>query len=67
MLIHCNLCHSTLPTLRSKRRMLILSYTPTWLRKSPHGGNPPADGLTQTFLKDADLEERMLLGIGGYT
>lgn len=67
VLIHGNLWHRALPTLRSKRRMLILGYTPTWLRRSPHGGDPPEDGLTQVFLKDADMEERMLLGIGGYS
>lgn len=67
VLIHGNLWHRALPTLHSKRRLLILSYTPTWLRKSPHGGNPPVDGLTQTVLKNADEEERILLGVGGYT
>lgn len=67
VLIHGNLWHRALPTLRSKRRMLILGYTPTWLRRSPHGGDPPEDGLTQAFLKEADMEERMLLGIGGYS
>lgn len=67
VLIHGNLWHRGLPTLNAKRRMLILSYTPTWLRKSPHGGAQPEDGLTHDFLKEADFEERMLLGIGGYS
>ena len=67
VLIHGNLWHRGLPTLKAKRRMLILSYTPTWLRKSPHGGPPPEDGLTRDYLKEADLEERMLLGVGGYS
>ena len=67
VLIHGNLWHRGMPTLKTKRRMLILSYTPTWLRKSPHGGEQPADGLTHAFLKEADLEERMLLGFGGYS
>ena len=67
VLIHGNLWHRGLPTLKAKRRMLILSYTPTWLRKSPHGGPQPEDGLTHDFLKDADIEERMLLGVGGYS
>ena len=67
VLIHGNLWHRGLPTLNAKRRMLILSYTPTWLRKSPHGGPQPEDGLTHTFLEDADIEERMLLGVGGYS
>ena len=67
VLIHGNLWHRGMPTLNAKRRMLILSYTPTWLRKSPHGGHQPEDGLTHTFLQNADLEERMLLGVGGYS
>ncbi len=67
VLIHGNLWHRGLPTLNAKRRMLILSYTPTWLRKSPHGGEQPEDGLTHIFLEDADREERMLLGVGGYS
>ena len=67
VLIHGNLWHRGLPTLKARRRMLILSYTPTWLRKSPHGGAQPDDGLTHAFLEDADQEERMLLGVGGYS
>ena len=67
VLIHGNLWHRGLPTLNAKRRMLILSYTPTWLRKSPHGGAQPDDGLTHAFLEEADMEERMLLGVGGYS
>ena len=65
--IHGNLWHRALPTLKTKRRMLILSYTPTWLRKSPHGGPQPEDGLTKSFLEEADQEEQMLLGVGGYS
>ena len=67
VLIHGNLWHRGLPTVNAKRSMLILSYTPTWLRKSPHGGAQPEDGLTHAFLKEAELEERMLLGVGGYS
>ena len=47
--------------------MLILSYTPSWLRRSPHHGPRPEAGLTTAFLEDADLEGRMLLGEGGYS
>ncbi len=67
VMIHGNLWHRGLPTLNSKRRVLILSYTPTWLRKSPHGGPQPENGLTKAFLEDADFEEQMLLGVGGYS
>ena len=67
ILIHGNLWHRALPTLKAKRRMLILSYTPTWLRKSPHGGPQPKEGLTKPFLEEADFEAQMLLGVGGYS
>ena len=67
VLIHGNLWHRALPTLNAKRRMLIFSYTPTWLRKSPHGGPQPENGLTKAFLEEADLEAQMLLGVGGYS
>jgi ectoine hydroxylase-related dioxygenase (phytanoyl-CoA dioxygenase family) len=67
VMIHGNLWHRAMPTRGRKRRMLILSYTPSWLRKSPHGGPQPEDGLTKSFLENADAEERMLLGMGGYS
>ena len=67
ILMHGNLWHRALPTVSAKRRMLILSYTPSWLRHSPHHGPRPEDGLTRAFLEDADLEGRMLLGEGGYS
>jgi len=67
VMIHGNLWHRAMPTRSKKRRMLILSYTPSWLRKSPHGGPQPEDGLTKQFLGNATPEERMLLGLGGYS
>lgn len=67
VMVHGNLWHRGMPTLGKKRRMLILSYTPTWLRKSPHGGSPPPDGLTQQLLEDCDEETKELLGVGGYS
>ena len=66
-MVHGNTWHRALPTKRKKRRMLILSYTPTWLRKSPHGGPAPTDGLTAELLEDTDEETRILLGHGGYS
>jgi ectoine hydroxylase-related dioxygenase (phytanoyl-CoA dioxygenase family) len=66
VLMHSNLWHRGGPTLAAKRRMLILSYQPTWFRGSPYGVQP-ADGLTKELLKEADEETKMLLGIGGYT
>ena len=67
VMIHGNLWHRAMPTLNKKRRMLILGYTPTWLRKSPHGGPSPTDGLTQDLLQNCDEESKELLGIGGYS
>lgn len=67
VMIHGNLWHRALPTKRTKRRMLILSYTPTWLRKSPHGGPAPEDGLTAKLLDEMDEESHILLGHGGYS
>ena len=66
VLMHSNLWHRGGPTLAAKRRMLILSYQPTWFRGSPYGVQA-ADGLTKELLKEADEETKMLLGIGGYT
>lgn len=67
VMIHSNLWHRGLPTLGAKRRMLIFSFTPTWMRKSPHGGSAPEDGLTQDVLQGDDEEARILLGKGGYS
>jgi len=67
VMIHSNLWHRALPTVNKKRRMLILGYTPTWLRRSPHGGEPPEDGLTRAVRDGEDEEGRILLGIGGYS
>ena len=67
VMIHGNLWHRAMPTLARKRRMLILSYTPTWLRRSPHGGPSPEKGLTRELLANCDEETRELLGVGGYS
>jgi ectoine hydroxylase-related dioxygenase (phytanoyl-CoA dioxygenase family) len=67
VMIHSNLWHRGLPTLSARRRMLIFSFTPTWLRRSPHGGAPPEKGLTQAVLEGEDEEARILLGKGGYS
>ena len=67
VLIHGNLWHRALPTLKTKRRMLILSYTPAWMRKSPNNGPRPKNSLTKDYLKEADYEERILLGTKEYS
>ena len=65
-LMHSNVWHRGGPTLSARRRMLILSYQPTWFRGSPYGIQPE-DGLTKKLLENADEETKMLLGVGGYT
>ena len=67
VIIHSNLWHRAWPTLTGRRRMIILAYTPVWLRKSPHGGPPPKDGLTAKLLADGDPETRELLGLAGHS
>ena len=67
VIIHSNLWHRALATRVGKRRMLILAYTPCWLRESPHGGPSPADGLTRDLLADGDAEIRELLGLEGHS
>jgi ectoine hydroxylase-related dioxygenase (phytanoyl-CoA dioxygenase family) len=68
VIIHSNLWHRAMPTRADgeKRRLLILSYTPTWMKRSPYGVKPP-HGLTERALEDGDNETRELLGLGGYT
>ena len=67
VIIHSNLWHRALVTRSGKRRMLILAYTPCWLRESPHGGPAPAEGLTRELLESEDPEIRELLGLEGYS
>ena len=67
VLIHGNLWHRALPTLRAERRMLILSYTPAWLRQSANNGPRPKNGLTREYVKEADYDERILLGSKEYS
>jgi ectoine hydroxylase-related dioxygenase (phytanoyl-CoA dioxygenase family) len=68
VIIHSNLWHRALPTKPegTKRRLLLLTYVPTWMRQAPYGVKPQ-NGLTERLLTDADEETRELLGLGGYT
>lgn len=67
VIIHSNLWHRALSPRARKRRMLILAYTPCWLRESPHGGPAPDDGLTRELIEDGDGEIRELLGLEGHS
>lgn len=67
VIIHSNLWHRASETRFGKRRMLILAYTPCWLRESPHGGPPPKDGLTSDLIASGNEEIRELLGVTGFT
>ena len=66
VLMHSNLWHRARPTTARghKRRLLLYSYAPTWLRAAPYG-TTPEHGRTQALLASAD--EETLLGLGGYT
>jgi ectoine hydroxylase-related dioxygenase (phytanoyl-CoA dioxygenase family) len=68
VILHSNLWHRAMPTLRSTghRRLLLLTYVPTWMRQAPYGVKPE-QGLTHQLLENADDETRELLGLGGYT
>ena len=66
VMIHGNLWHRALPTVSKRRRTLLLSYTPAWLRKSPHKGPKLKNGLVEEYIKDADYESRILLGAKEY-
>jgi len=68
IIIHSNLWHRALPTQPEgkKRRLLIMTYTPTWMKQAPYGVKP-TDGLTGALLQEGDEETRELLGLGGYT
>jgi len=67
VMLHGNLWHRAMPTSAEgkKRRVLILSYGPTWMRKSPFGDSPE-NGLMEKLIEEADPATRELLGIGGY-
>ncbi len=67
IIMHSNLWHRALPTRPDgeKRRLLILTYGPTWMRYSPFGVKPE-DSLVDALLDEASLETKELLGIGGY-
>lgn len=68
VLLHSNVWHRARPTTPDgiKRRILIMTYTPTWLRPAPYGRRP-GDGLTGPLAESGDEELRELLGLGGYT
>lgn len=66
VLMHSNVWHRTYPTVSARRRMLILGYTPCWLRRSPYG-TPPDEGLSKAALVDADEELSELLGVTGHS
>jgi ectoine hydroxylase-related dioxygenase (phytanoyl-CoA dioxygenase family) len=67
ILLHANLWHRAMPTTPegSKRRLLILSFYPTWLKRGLYGVQP-ADGLTKPLEKGEDEEILELLGKTGY-
>lgn len=67
VIIHGNLWHRALPTRNGRRRLLILVFTPCWLRASPRGGPPTENGLTRELLATDNPEIREILRLSGYT
>jgi ectoine hydroxylase-related dioxygenase (phytanoyl-CoA dioxygenase family) len=68
LMMHATLWHRAKPPTATdrKRRLLLLNYTPTWMKRSPYGVKPE-DGLTRSLLESGDREAKELLGVGGYT
>ena len=68
LIMHSNTWHRALPTRPegTKRRLLILCYGPTWMRRSPFGVKPK-NGLKDQLIENTDDKETLeLLGVGGY-
>ena len=68
VMLHSNLWHLAkgMQAHGTKRRLVIITYTPTWLRMAPYG-TKPQDGLLRDLENSGDAETRELLGFGGYT
>jgi ectoine hydroxylase-related dioxygenase (phytanoyl-CoA dioxygenase family) len=67
VLAHANLWHRAMPTTTqgTKRRLILIAYYPTWLKRS-HYGIRPTDGLTASLRQNGDPETLELLGETGY-
>lgn len=64
---HGALWHRALPNRPdgTVRRLLILGYGPTWMKRSIYGDRP-ANPLSDALLDGADQETRELLGVDGW-
>ena len=70
LLMHPNIWHRGLPGRQddSRRRLLIVSFVPSWYRWSPHDRQDRSVWLSRMAAQWQDDPERLeLLGIGGYT
>jgi len=60
---HSGLWHKAMPTVGGgKRRLLILGYSPVWMKQIDRAGG----GLTDALRNSPDEEIRELLGLSGY-
>lgn len=50
----------------TKRRLVIMGYSPVWMKQIDKPSAGAGYGLTDTLMADADEETRELLGLGGY-
>jgi len=64
LMMHAAMWHRAKPpTARDrKRRLLLLNYTPTWMKRTPFGVKPE-NGLTGSLVEAGDPEVLELLGI----
>jgi hypothetical protein len=49
-----------------RRRLVILGYSPTWMKQIDKPSAGAGRGLTDALAKDSDAEMRELLGVGGF-
>jgi ectoine hydroxylase-related dioxygenase (phytanoyl-CoA dioxygenase family) len=63
--VHNHLWHRATPTTPqgTVRRMLALTYYPSWFKNSPVDGLPPLNGETQRLIETGDSEILELLGL----
>lgn len=64
VLMHSNLWHRTLPTSEATRhrRLLLLEYSPSWLKLGFSKGIKPENPLSEELFEQGDGERRELLG-----
>jgi ectoine hydroxylase-related dioxygenase (phytanoyl-CoA dioxygenase family) len=67
LLLHATMWHRAKPPTaqNKKRRLLLLNYTPTWMKRTPFGVKPE-NGLTKPLIEAGDPEVLDLLGVASW-